>query len=58
MVQAVVLDGQFLDRLPFCQDCRAASVADISGREIAEALVMAVIVVMLDPAQQGYDPPV
>ena len=48
MVQAPALDGQFLDLLPFCQDNRAAPEVDISRREVAEALVIAVVVVMLD----------
>ena len=53
MDQAPGLDGQCLDLLPFCQDCRAASAVDISGREVAEAFVIAVIVVMLDKGRDG-----
>ena len=53
MDQAPVLDGQFLDLLPFCQDNRAAPEVDISGREVAEALVIAVVVVMLDKGRDG-----
>ncbi len=53
MVQAPVLDGQFPDLLPFCQDGRAASEVDVSGREIAKALVIAVVVVMIDEGRDG-----
>ncbi len=53
MVQAPALDGQFLDLLPFCQDGWAASEVDVSGCDVAEALVIAVVVVMLDKGRDG-----
>ena len=46
-------DGQFLDLLPFCQYGRAAPEVDVSGCEVAEALVIAVVVVMLDKGCDG-----
>ena len=51
MVQAPALDGQFLDLLPFCQNGRAE--VDVSGHEVAEALVIAVVVVLLDKGGDG-----
>ena len=53
MVQAPALDGQFLDLLPFCQNGRPAPEVDVSGCEVAEALVIAVVVVMLDKGGDG-----
>lgn len=53
MDQAPVLDGQFLDFLSFCEDSRAAPEVDVSRGEIAEALVIAVVVVMLDKGRDG-----
>ena len=53
MDQAPVLDGQFLDLLPFCQDGRPASEVDVSGREVAKALGIAVVVVMIDKGGDG-----
>jgi hypothetical protein len=53
MVQAPVLDSRFLDLLPFCQDGGAAPEADVSGCEVAEALVRAVVVVMFDKGCDG-----
>ena len=53
MVQAPALDGQFLDLLPFCQDGRPTPEVDVSGREVAKALVIAVVVVMNDKGGDG-----
>ena len=53
MVQAPALDGQFLGLLPFCQEGRSAPEVDVSGCEVAEALVIAVVVVMLDKGRDG-----
>ena len=53
MDQAPVLDGQFLDLLPSCQDCRAASKVDVGGCQIAEAFVVSVVVVMIDEGGDG-----
>ena len=48
MVQAGVLGGQFLDLFsPFNDGCLTLEV-DIAGRHIADALVVAVVVVMID----------
>ena len=53
MDQAPGLDGECLGLLPFCQDGRAPSAADISRGEVAEALVIAVVVVRLDKGRDG-----
>ena len=48
MVQAAVLDGQFLDLFsPFNDGCVTLEVG-IAGRHIADAFVVAVVVVMID----------
>ena len=47
MVQAAVLDGQFLDLFsPFNDGCVTLEVG-IAGRHIADALVVAVVVAMV-----------
>ena len=48
MDQAPVLNGLCFDFLSFCQDCRVAPEVDVGGGQIAEALVVAVVVVGLD----------
>jgi hypothetical protein len=48
MDQAPVLDCQFFDLLPFCEDRRATPEVDVSGRQVAEALVIPVVVVVID----------
>ena len=48
MVQAAVLDGQVLDLPPSLNDGRVTPEVGVSGRDIAEALVIAVVVVMID----------
>ena len=48
MVQAAVLDGQFLDRFsPFYEGCIPPKV-DVGWRDVVEALVVTVVVVMID----------
>ena len=50
MVQAAVLDGQFLDPVsPFNDGCVAAEVG-VGGRNVTEALVVAMVVVVIDEA--------
>ncbi len=48
MVQAAVLDCQFFDFLPPFNDGGIAPEVSISGRDVAEALVIAVVIVMID----------
>ena len=48
MVQAAILDGQFLDLFsPFNDGCVAPKVG-VGGCDVAKALVVAVVVVMID----------
>ena len=48
MVQAAVLEGQFFDRFsPFYDGCITPEV-DVGGRDVIEALVVSVVVVMID----------
>ena len=48
MVQAAVLDGQFFDPvLPF-DDGGAAAEVGVGGRDVAETLVVAVVVIVID----------
>ena len=48
MVQAAILDGQFLDLLPPFDDCGVTPEVGIGGCNVADALVVAVVVVMVD----------
>ena len=48
MVQAAVLDGQYLDLLSPFNDGGVTPEVGISGRDVIEALVIAVVVVMID----------
>ena len=48
MVQAVFLDGQFLDLFPPLDDDGITPEVGICGRDIVEALMVAVIIVMID----------
>ena len=48
MVQAAVLDGLVFDASPFSQDGFAAPEVDVCRGEVADALVVAVVVVMVD----------
>ena len=48
MVQAAFLDGQFLDLFPPFDDRGITPKVGICGRHIVEALMVAVIIVMID----------
>ena len=48
MVQAALLDGQFLDLFPPLDDGGITPEVGICGRDIVEALMVAVIIVMID----------
>ena len=52
VLQAPVFDGQPFDPFSFQQDGWAAPEVDVGRREIAEALVVAVVVVVAD---KGFD---
>jgi len=53
MAQAAVSDGEFLDPLPFREDGFAPSEVDIGGGQVAEALVVAAVVVVVDESGDG-----
>jgi len=48
MVQAAVLDGEFLDPFSPFDDGRGASEVSIGGRDVAESFVTALVVVVLN----------
>ena len=48
MVQAAVMEGQFLDLVSPFDDGGVAAEAGIGGRDVAEALVVAVVVIVID----------
>jgi hypothetical protein len=48
MVQAAVLDGEFLDLLPPLDDGGVPAEVGIGRRDVAEAFVTALVVVVLD----------
>ena len=50
MAQAAFLDRQFFDLLPPFNDGRVTPEVDIGGRNVAKALVVARVVVMIDEA--------
>ena len=52
MVQPAFSDCLFLDLLSHGQDLSASSVIDVSGREVAQALVISLVIVMID---EGFD---
>ena len=54
MAQAAVSDGQFLDRPPGVEDGLAAAEVDVSGGQVAEALVIPGMVVVFD--ESGHLP--
>ena len=54
MLQAALSDCLFLDLLSHSQDFSASAVVDVRGRQIAQALVVAAVVVALD---EGVDLP-
>lgn len=53
MQQAALLDGLSLDAFTFGQNGLSAAEADIGGREIAEALLNAPVIIVID---EGFDP--
>lgn len=53
MVQAAVLDGLQFDAPPFGQDGFAASEVDVGRGEVADALVVAMVVVVTDEGGDG-----
>ncbi len=46
MLQAALVDCQFLDLVPFSQDGFVASKIDVGGRDVFQALVVTLIVVV------------
>ena len=48
MVQAAVLDGQFFDPFSRFDDGGVAAEVGIGGRDVAEALVVAVVVMVIE----------
>ena len=56
MLQAAVLDGVAFDPFSFHQDGLPALEVDIGRREIFQALVIALVVVVMDePADAGFE---
>ena len=56
ILQTPVLDGLSFDPFPFQQDGLAAPEVDIGGREVIQALVVALVVVVLDEdAELGFE---
>lgn len=53
MVQAAVLDGLVFDAPPFSQDVFAAPEVDVSRCQVADALVVAAVVVVVDEGADG-----
>ena len=53
MVQAAVLDGFHFDASPFGQDGFATAKIDVGRSEVADALVVAVVVVVVDEGGDG-----
>ena len=47
-MQASILDCEAFDPFPFAQDFRSAPKVDVGGREIAQALMIAAMIVVLD----------
>ena len=54
MLQAAFSDCLFLDLLSHLQDLCASSVIDVGGRQIVQALVVTMVVVVID---EGFDLP-
>jgi len=48
VLQPAFLDGLFLDLLSHLQDLRAATVVDVGGRQVVQALVVTMVVVVID----------
>jgi hypothetical protein len=56
MLQAAVLDGVAFDPFSFQQDGLPAPEVDIGRREVFQALVIALVVVVIDePADAGFE---
>ena len=56
MLQAAVLDGVAFDPFSFHQDGLPAPEVDIGRREVFQALVIALVVVVIDePADAGFE---
>ena len=53
MVQAAVLDGLLFDASPFSQDGFAAAEVDVGRCEVADALVVATMIVVFDEGGDG-----
>ena len=53
MVQAAVLDGLVFNAPPFSQDGFASAEVDISRCQVADALVVAMVVVVVDEGGDG-----
>ena len=53
VVQAAVLDGLLFDAPPFSQDGFAAPEVDVSRDQVADALVVTVVVVVIDEGGDG-----
>ena len=53
MVQAAVLDGLVFDAPPFNQDGFAATKVDAGRCQVADGLVVAVVVVVVDEGREG-----
>ena len=48
MLQASILDCLFLDRFPFSENVIGTPEVDVRGSDVVQALVIAVIVVVID----------
>jgi hypothetical protein len=48
VLQAAFFDGLLLDLLSHLQDCRASTVIDICRGQVAQALVVSMVVVQFD----------
>ncbi len=48
MVQAAVVDGLLFDAPPLSQECLTVTEVDVCRGEVADALVVAVVVVVFD----------
>ena len=53
MVQAAVLDSLLFYASPFSQDGFATAKIDIGGRQVADALVVSMVVVVVDEGGDG-----
>ena len=53
MLSAALRDGSLLDLLSSVQDALATTEVDVGGREVVEALVVSVVIVVLDEVGDG-----